>query len=164
MNNDEYSRRYGQAAKTAVACCVARSRWARPIYPSTYTNKKSSRAAQQLQLQLLAGWLAGSRKAHAPIIIAGSLRGPHARFGWRRRPIRSTEDPVHATPRHLLPPLTSRRRRIPPPPRPPSRPPAAAFSGGPAASRETWGPAAVLARVVSPWGVCLGPVRRVRAL
>ena len=109
------------------------------------------------------GWLAGSRKAHAPIIVAGSLRGPHARFGCRRRPIRSTEDPVHATPSPSsssdLSTLVVDEGRISASASAPaafSRSPAAAFPGGLAAcGRETWGPAAVLARVVSPWGACL---------
>ena len=108
MNNEEYSRRYGQAAKTAVACCVAPGGPGLSIHPPIPIKNHRGRTPRHSSSSF---WLAGSRKGHAPIIIAGSLREPHARFGWRRRPIRSTEDPVHATPRHLLPPLTSRRRR-----------------------------------------------------
>jgi hypothetical protein len=116
MNSDEYSRRCGQAAKTAVACCVARG----GPQPGLSTHP-----ILLYQSKIVAG-LAGSRKAHAPIIIAPS---------WAPRPLRlETAHTVHREPcpRHLPPPpLTSRRRRRKDSaPAPAAFALAAAFSGG----------------------------------
>jgi hypothetical protein len=151
MNSDEYSRRCGQAAKTAVACCVARG----GPQPGLSTHP-----ILLYQSKIVAG-LAGSRKAHAPIIIAPS---------WAPRPLRlETAHTVHREPcpRHLPPPpLTSRRRRRKDSaPAPAAFALAAAFSGGlSTCGRETPRLPSCLPGRGGGGGGGLGLVRRVRAM